>query len=102
MANDEIDITNEGTSATPKRGRNEIEDKTKVSKENKNDDMKSQEFKKAKDENEKEREERKKREEEEIKKREEEIKKREEEERKNYKMCHMALATTLKNLKDNT
>ena len=46
--------------------------------------------------------ERKKREEEERKKREEEIKKREEEERKNYKMCHMALATTLKNLENNT
>ena len=60
-----------------------------------------------KEKKEKREEEIKKREVEEIKKREEEIKKKEEikkreEERKNYKMCHMALATTLKNLENNT
>ena len=126
MANDGIDITNKGAGATPKRGR---EVKTKDLQDNQIDDMKSPKEKKAKEENEEERrkkEERKKREKEKKKRKEEERKekeekkKREEDDRKekeqegrkineadsiekiNYKICHMALATTLNNLENNT
>merc|ERR1711984_78264 len=88
-------------------GETSKEDTTKNSKETKNDDVNSPEKKKAKEESEEE-EERKKKEEERKKREEEEIKKKEEiqeikeEERKMHKMCHMELATTLKNLEQNT
>merc|ERR1712055_1176825 len=79
------DKSKEGEGETSK------EDTTKNSKETKNDGVDSPEEEK----------ERKKREEEEIKKK-EEIQEIKEEERKIHKMCHMELATTLKNLEQNT